>query len=55
LVNGLRISMDGNVRWMDNVFIERLWHSLKYERIRLYSYWTVGELSAHAAEWMSWP
>ena len=31
-------SMDGKGRWMDNVFIERLWRSLKYERIRLYSY-----------------
>ena len=28
---GIRISMDGKGRWMDNVFIERLWRSLKYE------------------------
>ena len=28
---GIRISMDGRGRWMDNVFIERLWRSLKYE------------------------
>ena len=28
---GVRISMDGRGRWMDNVFIERLWRSLKYE------------------------
>jgi len=27
----VRISMDGPGRWMDNVFIERLWRSLKYE------------------------
>jgi len=46
--------MDGNGRWMDNVFIERLWRSLKYERIRLYRYGTVGELKAHVAEWMSY-
>ena len=52
--NGIRISMDGKGRWMDNVFIERLWRSLKYERIRLYSYETVGELKAHVAEWMSY-
>ena len=52
--NGIRISMDGKGRWMDNVFIERLWRSLKYERIRLYSYGTVGELKAHVAEWMSY-
>ena len=52
--NGIRISMNGKGRWMDNVFIERLWRSLKYERIRLYSYGTVGELKAHVAEWMSY-
>jgi transposase InsO family protein len=30
---GVKISMDGKGRWMDNVFIERLWRSVKYERI----------------------
>lgn len=30
---GVRISMDGKGRWMDNVFVERLWRSLKYERL----------------------
>jgi len=33
--NGIRISMDGKGRWMDNVFIERLWRSLKYECVYL--------------------
>ena len=33
--NGVRISMDGRGRWMDNVFIERLWRSLKYECVYL--------------------
>jgi putative transposase len=46
--------MDGKGRWMNDVFIERLWRSLKYERIRLYSYGTGGELKAHVAEWMSY-
>ena len=32
---GIRISMDGKGRWMDNVFIERLWRSLKYECVHL--------------------
>ena len=32
---GVRISMDGRGRWMDNVFIERVWRSLKYEDIYL--------------------
>lgn len=33
--NQIRISMDGKGRWMDNVFIERLWRSLKYESVYL--------------------
>lgn len=33
--NGIAISMDGKGRWMDNVFIERLWRSLKYECVYL--------------------
>jgi putative transposase len=35
---GVRISMDGRGRWMDNVFIERLWRSLKYEDVYLKGY-----------------
>jgi len=31
----VRVSMDGRGRWMDNVFIERLWRSLKYEDVYL--------------------
>ena len=50
--SGARVSMDGKGRWMDNVFIERLWRSLKYEKIRLWSYDTVGELRSHVADWM---
>jgi putative transposase len=33
---GVRISMDGRGRWMDNIFIERLWRSLKYESVYLH-------------------
>lgn len=50
--HGIEISMDGKGRWMDNVFIERLWRSLKYEKIRLYSYDTVKELRGYVSEWM---
>jgi len=50
--HGIEISMDGKGRWMDNVFIERLWRSLKYEKIRLWSYATVGELRTHIGHWM---
>jgi putative transposase len=35
---GVAISMDGKGRWMDNVFIERLWRSVKYEEIYLHAY-----------------
>ena len=51
--NGIEISMDGKGRWMDNVFIERLWRSLKYEKIRLWSYNTVSELRTHIDDWMT--
>ena len=39
--NKIKISMDGKGRWMDNVFIERLWRSVKYEDIYLKEYHTV--------------
>ncbi|MGL6193262.1 MAG: IS3 family transposase [Thermoguttaceae bacterium] len=42
--NGISISMDGRGRALDNVFIERLWRSVKYEEIYLRSYETVWEL-----------
>ena len=32
---GIRISMDGKGRWLDNVFIQRLWRSVKYEEVYL--------------------
>ncbi len=41
---GVRISMDGKGRWMDNVFIERLWRTVKYENIYLKDYETVDDL-----------
>jgi putative transposase len=36
--NGIKISMDGRGRWMDNVFVERLWRSVKYEDVYLKAY-----------------
>ena len=41
--NGIRISMDGKGRWIDNVFVERIWKSVKYEEIYLHGYDTVSE------------
>jgi putative transposase len=49
---GIQVSMDGRGRWMDNVFIERLWRSLKYEKLRLWSYETISELRTLTADWM---
>jgi putative transposase len=49
---GIRISMDGRGRWMDNVFIERLWRSLKYEDIYLKGYADGREARAGIASWI---
>ncbi len=49
---GIRISMDGKGRWMDNVFIERLWRSLKYEQVYLSEYATGSEARAGIGWWM---
>ena len=46
LEKGVRVSMDGKGRWVDNVFIERLWRSVKYEDIYLHAYETVREVRA---------
>lgn len=42
-VNGIQISMDGKGRYLDNIFIERFWRSVKYEEVYLKSYVTVPE------------
>ena len=36
--HSIKISMDGKGRWLDNVFIERLWRSVKYEEVYLHAY-----------------
>ena len=41
--NGISISMDGRGRWVDNVFVERLWRSVKYEDIYLKAYGSLSE------------
>lgn len=50
---GIRISMDGRGRWMDNVFIERLWRSLKYEDIYLKGYADGREARAGIGLWVA--
>ena len=40
---GIQVSMDGKGRWVDNVFIERLWKSVKYEEVYLHAYDSVAQ------------
>jgi len=49
---GVRISMDGRGRWMDNVFIERLWRSLKHEEVYLKGYADGREAHAGIGSWI---
>jgi putative transposase len=49
----IKISMDGRGRWMDNVFIERLWRSLKYEDVYLKGYADGCEAKAGIASWIA--
>lgn len=48
----MRISMDGRGRWMDNIFIERLWRSLKYECVFLHAFEAGSELRVGLTSWM---
>lgn len=50
--NDIRISMDGKGRWVDNVFVERLWRSLKYEEVYLKGYATVAEARKSISEYL---
>jgi transposase InsO family protein len=51
---GVRVSMDGRGRWMDNVFIERLWRSMKYECVYLNAFETGSEERAGIGGWISY-
>jgi putative transposase len=53
LAAGVRISMDGRGRWLDNVFIERLWRSLKHEEVYLKGYADGREARAGIAAWIA--
>ena len=50
---GIQISMDGKGRWIDNVFIERLWRSLKYEEVYLKAYDTVAQAKENIGIWLA--
>ena len=51
---GIRISMDGRGRWMDNVFIERLWRSMKYECVFLNAFETGSEARTGIGRWIDY-
>jgi putative transposase len=51
---GIRISMDGRGRWMDNVFIERLWRSLKYECVYLRDFQIGSQAREEIGFWMTY-
>ena len=50
--NGIAISMDGKEAWRDNVFVERLWRSVKYEEVYLRAYDSVGEARASIGRYL---
>ena len=52
--HGIRISMDGKGRWIDSVFIERLWRSLKYECVYLRAFADFREARGEIGTWMSY-
>ena len=49
--HGIKISMDGKGRWIDNVFIERLWRTLKHEELHLREFDTLPELETILGNW----
>jgi putative transposase len=49
---GVRISMDGKGRFLDNIFIERLWRSLKYEEVYIKAYGSVAEARQGIGAWL---
>ena len=51
--NGIAISMDGKGAWRDNVFVERLWRSIKYEEVYLRAYDTVSEARASLSRYVN--
>jgi putative transposase len=51
--SGVRISMDGKGRYLDNIFIERLWRSLKYENIYIQAYASVPDARRGIGDWLS--
>jgi putative transposase len=54
LNNGVKLSMDGRGAWRDNVFVERVWRSVKYERVYLRAYASVRVARQDIAQYIDW-
>ena len=54
LNKGCKLSMDGRGAWRDNIFVERVWRSAKYERIYLKAYDGVAAARADIADYFNW-
>ena len=52
IANAITISMDGKGAWRDNVFVERIWRSVKYEEVYLHAYDSVGEARASIGRYL---
>lgn len=52
--NGIRISMDGKGAWRDNIFVERLWRSVKYEEVYLQAYQSMKEAKEGIGKWINY-
>ena len=53
LDHGIAISMDGRGAWRDNVFVERLWRSVKYKEVYLKAYASVAEARAGIGKYLT--
>lgn len=51
---GCQLSMDGRGAWRDNIFVERLWKTIKYERVYLYAYDSVSEARSSIMQYLAW-
>jgi len=51
---GCQLSMDGRGAWRDNFFVERLWRSVKYERVYLHAYDSVSQARASILDYFDW-
>ncbi|MEM4406596.1 MAG: integrase core domain-containing protein [Candidatus Methanomethylicaceae archaeon] len=51
--NNIKISMDGRNRWRDNIFIERLWKTVKYEGVYLKAYQSINRAKRELARFLA--